>query len=80
MVTIYDVAVALGAREGADGSMSGAEFERLGLPMFGGCQGCGASLAAYNAHPQRNGYLACGDCARDGWDDAASAARDLFAA
>lgn len=61
-VTILDVALAHGARQDAAGAISGAEFERLGLPMLGGCQGCAASIAAYNAYPSKTGYLQCKDC------------------
>jgi hypothetical protein len=64
MITILDVAVAWGARKDERGCISGGEFERLGLPLFGGCQTCGASIAAYNAVPNKNGYLSCkGGCA-----------------
>jgi hypothetical protein len=58
-ITIYDVALARGAKATPDGGLSGSEFDRLGLPMFGGCQMCGASIAAYNASPSMTGYLMC---------------------
>lgn len=60
-VTVLDVALARGAHE-VDGTINGAEFERVGLPIFGGCQGCGATIAAYNAYPSRTGYLRCRQC------------------
>lgn len=59
--TISDIAIARGARV-VDGGINGSEFERVGLPMMGGCQGCGASIAAYNAYPGTNGYLVGGCC------------------
>lgn len=39
-----------------------ADFTEAGLQMMGGCRGCGATLAAYNAYPSKSGYWACGDC------------------
>lgn len=56
MITILDIAIAHGAKE-IDGGINMAEFDRLGLPFMGGCQHCGASIAAYNACPGRNGWL-----------------------
>lgn len=61
-ITVLDVAVARGAKQGADGSINGGEFHRLGLPFFGGCLHCHASIAAYNAYPTKTGYLMCKDC------------------
>lgn len=56
MITILDIAIAEGARQSEHG-LDAREFERLGLPFFGGCQICGATLGPYNAHPGRNGFL-----------------------
>jgi hypothetical protein len=28
---------------------------------MGGCEGCGASIAAYSAHPSTTGYIRCRD-------------------
>jgi hypothetical protein len=64
MLTIYDIAKSLGAKE-IDGSINGGEFERLGLPMMGGCSGCGATIAAYNAHAGLDGYLIGSCCASE---------------
>lgn len=58
-VTILDVAKARGAREDERGGINGAEFARVGLPIIGGCQFCGATVAAYNACPSQSGYLRC---------------------
>ena len=71
-ITVLDVAIAKGARV-ENGSISGAEFDRLGLPMFGGCQHCGASIATYNAYPSKTGYLQCSNCIGNaGFENAAA--------
>ena len=54
-ITVYDLAKHLLDRD----PISGDDFEQVGLPMMGGCQTCGASIAAYNASPSRTGYLQC---------------------
>lgn len=61
-VTIWDVAKSRGVKEDENGSISGDEFIKVGLPMWGGCCICQASIAAYNAHPGKGGYLICSDC------------------
>lgn len=61
-VTVLDVAVGRGAMAVEDGGITGGEFERVGLPMLGGCEVCGASIAAYNAYPSKSGYLRCRGC------------------
>lgn len=60
-VTILDVAIGKGATPNDKGGYTGSEFERLGLPMLGGCEVCGATIAAYNAYPSTSGYLRCAD-------------------
>jgi hypothetical protein len=57
-----DVAKFRGAKGDEDGIISMAEFDRVGLPMVGGCAGCGASVAAYNMYPSKSGYVCCKDC------------------
>lgn len=66
-LTIFDIAIAKGAKptktdyaRDIDGAINGAEFERLGLPIFGGCT-CGAQLAAYNMYPSKHGTTRCAD-------------------
>lgn len=59
--TIYDVAVAANPGLRGRASLTGADFAALGLPMLGGCCMCGATIAAYNAHPGISGYLV-GSC------------------
>jgi hypothetical protein len=39
-----------------------ADFEEANLPMLGGCQACGATVAAYNSCPTKSGYIACVGC------------------
>lgn len=45
--------------------VTGADFAEAGLAIFGGCEDCGASIAAYNAYPSRTGYWRCEDCIGD---------------
>ena len=42
--------------------LNGADFESVGLQIMGGCERCGASIAAYNAHPSKTGFWRCGMC------------------
>ena len=58
-ITVLELAIFRGAKESPEGGMSGAEIERVGLPFMGGCQRCGACIAAYNASPSQTGYLMC---------------------
>ena len=59
---------------------TGGDFEEASLPMMGGCYVCGASIAAYNAHPDRNGFLVGSCCAtsESTYPDVATADRDIF--
>lgn len=60
-------------------SIDAGSVERAGLPFMSGCEVCFASLACYNAHPSRSGFIRCRDCiADDGWVDVAEASRDIF--
>lgn len=78
LITILDLAIHRGAKP-IDDSYSGAELARVGLAIFGGCTGCGASMAAYNAHPSKSGFWCCPDCiGDDGWTDAAEANLEIF--
>ena len=36
-----------------------------GVDILGGCQGCHATIAAYNAYPSTSGYWRCADCIGD---------------
>ena len=45
--------------------LTGDDFEKARIPMFGGCCRCAASIAAYNAFPGRNGYWHCDECIGD---------------
>lgn len=63
-ITILEVAKARGVKEDDTGTINGAEFERVGLSIMGGCQICEATLGCYNAHPGRNGFWIGTCCAR----------------
>ena len=39
--------------------------KKAGVPMFAGCESCGASLAVYNSYPSNTGYIRCADCIGD---------------
>lgn len=80
IVTILDLALHRGVVESPEGRISGGEFERVGLPIMGGCEVCGATIGAYNAAPSKTGYLRCSnDCIADqGWTDVAAANEALF--
>ena len=59
MITVLDV---LRARLGGklpEGPIPMSLFDDHRLPMLGGCEVCGACIAAYNAAPTRTGYLRC---------------------
>ena len=58
MITIDQVAW---ARKGKECETED-DFKSVGLKMFGGCQGCGASIVCYNAFPSKTGFWQCGDC------------------
>ena len=38
------------------------DFLTCGVEMLGGCQGCAATIACYNAYPSTSGYWRCADC------------------
>ena len=81
-VTILDLALHRGARRDSEGGVNGGEFERVGLSIMGGCGVCGATLAAYNGCPSKDGYWRCrsGCIGDEGWTDVTEADRDLFGA
>lgn len=80
-ITILELAVYRGARESSEGVMPCEEIHRVGLPCLGGCARCGETIAAYNAHPSRLGFILCAGCIDEhrGWLDLAEANEDLFA-
>jgi hypothetical protein len=60
---------------------NGADFEEANIPIMGGCEGCGASLAAYNAYPSTTGFLRCSDCIGElGYPDVEQANAAIFGA
>lgn len=64
-LTILDIASAMGAKRDETGAISMAEFNRLDLPFFAGCEQCAASLAPYNSYPSQSGFIRCKDCIDD---------------
>ena len=79
-ITIRDLALHRGALE-VNGGINGAEFHRVGLNILGGCAGCGATLAAYNAYPTKSGYWRCADCVyerADGYETVEEANEEMF--
>lgn len=80
-VTIHELAVEVHKRRGddiPDHEFSGHFYFDAGYNMLGGCELCGATLAAYNAHPSRSGWWRCGDCiGDDGYGDIDSAYRHV---
>jgi hypothetical protein len=79
-VTVYELACyRLGLHAGESG-LTGADFDRVRLPIMGGCEVCHATVAAYNACPSRTGFLRCasGCIAGEGWDTADEANRAIF--
>jgi len=79
-VTILDLAKYRGVKANDDGSITGGEFERVGLAIMGGCEVCGASIAAYNAYPCKTGYWRCSGCLSYelAWFDVKQADREIF--
>lgn len=79
-ITIHDLAVyrlkQLGRTVGD--VMTGQDFADVKLQIMGGCQDCGASLAAYNAYPSKSGFWKCEDDIGDqGWLDVAKADAEI---
>lgn len=60
------VAQVLGRDLEIESEFSAGDFEQAGRPMLGGCQSCGATIAAYNMFPTRTGFTSCADCLLDG--------------
>ena len=65
-ITVLDVAKARGVKEDDRGCINASEFERVGLPVIGGCACCQATIAAYNAAPTKTGYLMCAEECAEG--------------
>lgn len=58
-VTVFDLARHRLGGLHKDITMTGADFQRAGLPMMGGCEVCHATVAAYNSCPSTSGYIRC---------------------
>lgn len=65
-ITVFALAAHRLGIEPGSRRLTGADFERVELPMLGGCEACGASVAAYNACPSTTGYLRCANGCIDG--------------
>jgi len=61
----YTIALERGAKESADGSMTGGELARVGVAILNGCPDCGATVAPYNSYQisEDNPYAYCRQCA-----------------
>jgi hypothetical protein len=80
-ITIHDLAIHRGMTSTSDSPdrFTGGDYANVGLPIMGGCQGCGATIAAYNSYPTTSGYLSCHDCVGDtGYETAEAANADIF--
>lgn len=79
-ITVLALAKFRGVKEDERGSINAGQVYDVGLPFFGGCSRCHASIACYNACPSRDGYLKCRDCidTEDGFATAEEANRFLF--
>ena len=58
-ITIMDY---VKAKVGDKDTYPAGDFLACGVDMVGGCEGCHATIAAYNAYPCRSGYWRCADC------------------
>ena len=78
-ITILELAEFRGAKPDEDGNFSLGEIIKAGVPFFGGCVSCAASIACYNAYPSKSGYLKCKDCiGNDGFETVEDANREIF--
>jgi len=60
-------------------ALTGAEFQKVGLPIVGGCEVCHATVAAFNSCPSKTGYIRCRDCIEDlGYPTAEEADAAIF--
>ena len=61
-ITIHDVALVEGATKDDSGGYRGDQYAARGYAIISGCEGCGATLAPYNAYPSTSGYIRCAQC------------------
>ena len=62
-ITIHDAVLAEGATPDDDsGGYRGDQYTARGYALLAGCEGCGATLAPYNAYPSTSGFIRCRDC------------------
>lgn len=62
--TVFELALIINPELKEKDGLTLGDFDILDLPMMGGCSGCGASIAAFNSHFGKNGYL-IGACCFD---------------
>lgn len=69
-ITLHDYVVAfnMAANPTHPDRWTGEDYEAASVPIMGGCLECGATIAGYNAHPTKCGYLV-GSCCIDQRDD-----------
>lgn len=79
-ITVLDLVMFRDPTIKDDGPITLGRVEATGLPFFGGCQCCGASIVAYNACPSKSGYLKCASgCIGDtGYETCDEANRAMF--
>lgn len=58
-ITVLALARFRGVKEDERGSINAGQVMDVGLPFFGGCSRCHASIACYNVCPSKDGYLKC---------------------
>lgn len=80
-VTIMELArYRLGPGRGEQTTLTAEDLASVGLAILGGCFDCGATIAAYNAYPARDGYWKCDECIRgDGYPTVQAANDGIFA-
>lgn len=79
-ITVFDLALYRLQLPKDTESLNGADFQKAGLAIMGGCQVCGATLAAYNACPSKAGYWRClhGCIGNEGWESVEEANQAIF--
>jgi len=61
-MSFLDIAIALGVKKDEEmGGYNGADLWEHNLPIMSVCVSCGATLAAYNSYPARDGYIYCAE-------------------
>jgi hypothetical protein len=78
-ISIHELAVHRGLKTDDSGAYSMGDIAMVGLDLIGGCEGCGACIAAYNAYPSKTGNWRCSDCIGDyGYETVEQANLEIF--